>query len=919
VKFARIADEKLLRALEQVFALQSTTPGKLPCTVLVFDELQQFIGEDSARTLEVQEVVEACSSHFGSRLLFVATGQAALQATPALQKLRDRFTVRVMLSATDVEHVVREVVLRKRPERVPELQTVLQATSGEIDRQLAGSKIGPSRSDRDDLVPDYPLLPVRRRFWERVLRAVDTAGSSAQLRTQLRIVHDATREVAPDRLGTVVAGDFIFDQLKPDMLQSGVLLRDTATMIAEQEHTGPDGALRARLCATIFLIGKLATEGPAAPGVRATADALADLLVQDLPGGSATLRQRIPQLLGELVNAGALMLVDGEYRLQTREGQEWEQDFRARHSRIKADDTRIASDRTTALRAAVTDALKGISLVQGVTRTPRRYEPHFGAEMPTTATAAVPVWVRDEWSASEKNVREDAQAAGVASPVVFVFLPKLDGDALREALANQAAANECLAARPPSTTPEGTEARLAMESRLRIEQGHVAALIDAILRNARVVQGGGNELTEDSLQTSVRTALDAALSRLFPRFDVADIAGWGTVVRRAQQGAVDALAAIRYEGDVESHPVCREIRDFVGGAGKRGTEVRKHFQGEPYGWPQDAIDGALLTLVAAGLVRATKNGQPASAKQLDQREIGVADFAGEGVVITAKQRMEVRAFINELGLPCKTGEEVDATVRVLQRLADLARTAGGEPPLPERPSASAIEDLQALAGNEQLAAVWQQRDQLRANHSAWMRAQTLMAERQPRWETLQRLLARAAGLPIAAESAPQVEAIRAQRSLLADPDPASPLMTALASGLRSALQVQRRQLVEARDRELAGLQATEEWSRISEEDRQRILRENSLGPVPELKLGTDDDLLKALDAAPLSDWNEKAMALPGRAARAREEAVKLLTPQAVRVNVPSATLKTPQEMETYLANLRESILAHLRAGNPVIL
>ena len=80
---------------------------------MVFDELQQFIGEDPLRTLLVQNVVETCSSRFGSRLLFVATGQAALQATPQLSKLQGRFTVRVMLSDMDVERVVRQVVLRK--------------------------------------------------------------------------------------------------------------------------------------------------------------------------------------------------------------------------------------------------------------------------------------------------------------------------------------------------------------------------------------------------------------------------------------------------------------------------------------------------------------------------------------------------------------------------------------------------------------------------------------------------------------------------------------------------------------------------------------------------------------------------------------------------------------------------------------
>ncbi len=144
----------MLHEIENVLMLQSTEPGKLPCTLLVFDELQQFIGEDPTRTLHVQNVVEACSTRFGSALLFVATGQSALQATPQLSKLQGRFTVRVQLRDTDVEQVVRQVVLRKNPARVPDLERVLDRASGEISRHLGGTGIAARAADHDALVPD---------------------------------------------------------------------------------------------------------------------------------------------------------------------------------------------------------------------------------------------------------------------------------------------------------------------------------------------------------------------------------------------------------------------------------------------------------------------------------------------------------------------------------------------------------------------------------------------------------------------------------------------------------------------------------------------------------------------------------------------------------------------------------------------
>ena len=915
-----IDDDLMLQSLEDVLRLQSTTPGKLPLTLLVFDELQQSIGEHPDRALAIQEIVEACSSHFGSHILFVGTGQAALEATPQLSKLQDRFTVRVSLEDKDVEQVVRQVVLRKQPDKVGIVQNALDVASGEISRHLAGTKIGPGLADNKDLVPDYPLLPTRRRFWERTLRAIDRAGTAAQLRTQLRVVHEANRSVAHRAVGTVVGADIIYDQQKSAMLQSGVLLREVAGMIDDQRKNGSaDGNLRARLCALIFLIGELPTDGVAVTGVRATADRLADLLVEDLTAGSGALRQQIPPLLQQLVDDGTLMLVGGEYRLQTKESAEWEKDYRIRRSRILNDDTRIASDRITEFRNAIQKELKGIKLVQGASKTPRRFDLYFGDTSPATNSEAVPVWVRDEWSVSEKSVRDEAQAAGVDSPVVFVLLPRQDADALKEALASRAAARETLDARPSSqATAEGAEARRAMETRFTVEDGRVDGLVAGVLANARVFQGGGNEIAESSVQSSVEAGINAALARLFPNFAMADDANWGKVVKRSGEGASDPLSALGYSGDANQHPVCKEVINWLG-AGKRGGEIRKHFEGVGYGWPSDAVAGALMALVAGGYIRADKNNQSVPAKQIIQSQIGVLEFRSETKIVTAMQRIQVRKLCGDMGLSVKTGEEAEAIPRVLQRLLDLVEDAGGPPPEPERPSRAVVQDLQTLSGNDQFVAVYDARGALLDSFQAWSKAKALREERKPEWSKLQRLFTHATGRQVVRQVTSQVNAIQSQRLLLADPDPVKPLIDALGADLRQALQAARQRLMDVRERELKAMQATAEWNKLNDEQWATIFTAHHLGPVAQLSIGTDDALLAGLDAKPLSAWETETVAIPTRMRQAREQAAKLLEPKAVRVRPKSTTLHDEAEVDTYLTELRSEILGHLKDGSPVIL
>ena len=668
-------------------------------------------------------MVETCSIRFGSRVLFVGTGQSALQANTELSKLQGRFSIRVTLSDVDVDKVVREVVLRKTPDKVATVKNVLDSASGEIDRHLAGTKIGPQPSDVQERVADYPILPVRRRLWERMLRSVDSAGTAGQLRTQLRIVHDTAREIAEQPLGTVAPADAIYWQIETEMLQSAILPRDVSTLIRDLDDGTEDGRLRCRLCALIFMIGKLErADGPLATGVRATSDALADLVVDDLTKGSAPLRQQVPMVLQALVDAGTLILVDGEYRLQTPESVEWETDYRSRLSRIFGDDVRMASERETAMREALATALKGLTFVQGETKTPRKYEMQLGSERTPTGGSSVTIWVQDEWSVSEENVREEARQAGVESPTVFAFLPRLETDELRQTMGQLRAAEETVNTRPVPQTSAGIEARGAMQSRIDHGGKHVSNLADNIIRNARVYQGGGNEINAESFREVIGQAVEAALTRLFPKFSDADQSGWNNVVIRASHGDADPLSAIEYVSNLEKHPVCQEVRSFVGSVGKRGSELRRHFSDTPYGWSRDAIDGALLALLAGGFLSATRSGQAVTAKGMTQQQLSVTDFFREGVIVSAVQRIAVRNVALAMGLPAKSGEEAEAVPVILDRLQGEAQAAAGEAPLPEPPDSTIVSELRELAGNRQIVRVAEQADTLIALYRDWSAA-----------------------------------------------------------------------------------------------------------------------------------------------------------------------------------------------------
>jgi hypothetical protein len=890
--------------------------GPMPLTLLVFDELQQFIGDSADRSYDVQEIVEACSKRFQSKLLFVATGQSAITATKNLQRLTDRFPIQISLSDTDVETVTRTIVLNKKPSEKAKVQEILDRNSGEIFRHLQGSAIAPKSADGDVLVADYPILPARRRFWERVLRAVDPTGTSSMLRAQLRIVDEAVRGVAEKELGNVVPADILFDQMKNSLQQTGALMFEERDTIERQVKNDPkNGKLKTRLCALIYLIGKLPKDGAGDIGVRATPEMLADLLVENLQEGGAELRRIVPDALKELAESSDLMLVDGEYRIQTREGSEWTSDFENRKRKITADKSRIAEVRSKNVQTGLDSELKTVSILQGQTKEKRKVTPHTGQDRPPIDGGQIPLWVRDGWTVTEKVVRDDASRAGLEDATVYVFIPAAT-DELNSVIANYEAASETLAAKGIPNTEEGRQARASIEQRKAGFEQEIKRLVSEALENSLVLLGGGSEVDEpQTLRAKLQSACDSAATRMFPKFGQSDDPKWHLVVQRARTGSLDPLEAIGFKGAATDHPVCKVVLEHLG-PGKRGSEVRNRFTREPYGWPQDAIDGALLALLAGGAVLGIRQTRPVKATDLDQKTIGDAEFRVEKFQLTATQRIELRKLFQSLEVPCKTGEEVGAGPLFLQKAMDLASSAGGEAPAPERPNLSELQIITELSGNEQLLALYERREELVKLFDEWKRLKKLIDDRRPGWESLKELLGLATKLDTFESFKEQAEAIKTERQLLHDPDPVKPLVEAVSRELRDALQSVSGRYLELHQAEMDALESSDAWKKLEHEQWKTILQDAKIRIVSPPRFGKVSELVESLKAKGLDVWDAELDALPARFAQAERMAAKLLEPTSVSYPIPRRLLRTSEDVEKYLAEVREELLTKV-AENPV--
>ena len=915
---ADIDTAEFLSITRRALLLRSES-GRLPCTIVILDEVQQFIDQSNERGTQITEIAEALSKQMDSKVIVVGAGQSALTDVPHLHKLMDRFTIRVPLTDTDVETVTRRVVLEKKPTALAEVRSLLDRNAGEVSRHLNGTRIGETSDDRNTILEDYPLLPVRRRFWEECFRQLDAAGTHSQLRSQLRILHDVLAKLSNRRVGAAIPGDELYEALAAEMVNTAVLSREINERIIAQSKDGtPDAILSRRICGLVFLIGRL-NEKRADLGVRARPDHIADLLVDDLAADSGKLRSEVDRLITKLVSDGVLMPIGDEVRIQTKEGAEWDRDFKARQAKLRGDETSIHMKQQALLNAQIERVVRGVRLAQGVARQRRELLLSYDQTPPPVTGDMVPVWVRDQWSMSQNEFLSSARAAGTDSSIIFVFIEKRNADGLRKLVIDAEAASEVLAHRGVPTGDDGKEAHRSMKTRLDNATAERDKLVASIVAAAKVFQGGGSEVLHADLPDKLVSAADASLIRLFPQFGEADApaAAWETAIRRAREGADQPFMALNYTGTTEQHPVCRRVLGAIG-SGSTGTQIQKALEKSPYGFPRDAVDAALIALHRLQHITATLNTVPVPPGQLDQNKIKKSEFRLERATLTQSDRLKVRGLFNQLEIKCKKDEEAAKAPEFLSAVLQLAHDAGGDAPLPIRPASADVDDLRRLIGNEQLAELARRHDELRTRIEAWKQTRDQIEKRLGSWTLAERLASHAATLPSAREALKEIVAIRDGRLLLASTDPASAARASLARELRAAVNATIVDHESAWTEAMATLDASGAWQQVTPDDRNEILAACELVRPTRSDISSDEALISALDRMSLSQRRAEIDAVRSRTTRALNLAAQKLEPRVRAIAIERTTLRTREDVVAWTERQQKKLLDAIADG-PVLI
>jgi hypothetical protein len=914
-QFARIdtigRDDFVKTIREEILPL--SFGDKVPCTLIILDEVQQFIGTDANLAFDVQLLAEDLCSRFDGKFLLVGTGQNALTDTPNLQRLMARFRVSVQLTNTDIQTVIRKTILDKKATAIAPLNAKMDASLGEISRNLEGTVFGYLTEDRNTLIADYPLLPSTRKFWYKVLQVVDVAGTSGQLRNQLRLIDDSLKTIAEKEVGAIVPADFIFTQTRADLIQAGLLLNDTSNLIQGKKAKGGDEEIEGRILSAVFLLDQI-TSNISDTGLKSNDNTIADLLIDNLNANSDALRTKVKALIRKLVDEKVLMPINDEYKLQTKIGAEWEQEFIKQYIKLNnSGDDQIQSLRRERMVAHFKDKTRGISVTQGTSRMVRDFELWDKDTMPNTEHK-LNLWIRDGWFENETSVANEIRAAGNNAPLAYAFVKKFRDPEIRTEIIKFLAAGLAINAMGLPSTPEAEQAKKSMETRQSQAKNAIQELIEKICDETTVFLAGGNIVQSGTFKENIQEALNSIADRQFPEFkSKADHPNWGQALTRALAGNPDALNAINYTGDVDKHPVASEILRFMGNSSKAGRDIRNQFMKNPYGWPQDAIDAMLILL---------NKMQHISTNETDLKvaKINQAAFKKEIHILGAKEKIAIRKLFQDAGITCPPNHEIfPYSNEYLNKLKTLAAQVSGIAPRPEPINIDFIKEIENKEGNERLLDILQQKDDLQAKFADWSAKAKRVSDREPLWNLLVELNNHAPDEPEMEQLKMETAAIKDNRLLLQEPDLIQPILTAITDKLLTILNKRKEQYNTLYDLRMADLQANEYFKKLTPEQKHGILAKHQLLVKPEIKQVDAHALLNQLQKASLYTWDTKIAALPGQFQSALEAAILLSAPQAKTYSLPRKTISNQAEIDSYVAELKIQLEILLKESSSIIL
>ena len=302
-----LTPEKIADELVAWVDAQKPTLGRPVHLVFVIDEMGTFVGDSNDRIGELNGLAEMIGNKGKGKVWLIVTSQQDLEKVvdrtnfqPALVgRLNARFDLKPHLISDEINKVVSERILKKRPAHEDILRTLYEKHEGAI-AQLADLKTSRhlGGSNERAFIDAYPLLPHQVRLAQDIFEALSGFRISGGVRSMIAVVMETLQDVADEEAGVVIGFDQIFDAVENDLLSQEYLGASGVRAIHESDERVPGTPVSpARVLKVLWLLQRV-TWVPRVP------ETIAKLLVRDFVTDVPALRENVEKTLAALQEAG---------------------------------------------------------------------------------------------------------------------------------------------------------------------------------------------------------------------------------------------------------------------------------------------------------------------------------------------------------------------------------------------------------------------------------------------------------------------------------------------------------------------------------------------------------------------------------------------------------------------------------------
>jgi len=615
--------ERLRREAEEIHP----DSGRL---VVLLDEVGLYIGDNTDRLTDLNRVAEQIAVESQGKVWLVATAQETLvDLVPRLTRdrhvlswLQDRFRVHLQLTPSNIEQVVSERLLKKRPESRSFLDRLYQEKAGSLlaGATLQGVPSGRLNTDisQEDFARFYPLLPQYILLLQAIFSGLrqQSGGSdesrrrlAGRERSMLNTVHAVLRgegglePFADKAIGELVTFDRLYDAISTEL---SVIKSDHHNAITRRvAEVTTDGLKAVKVAQALFLLQQVGEWLPT------TLDNIAAVLYADVDQDVHSHRDRVEATLEALKREGWVREEEGQYKFLSQDEHDFERKVRE----------------NTPTPVQKTD--QAVDLASGLLRT---YRFLLGDKARTPQDVNIIVDDRVIKGTGDlrlylytplANKTKDALLEDSLVDPESIFLLAASDSEFEPVLERTIAIEKTV---PSSLTSVAAEQRAYLQ-RLKGEADNNKdvrlphLLQRAFMRGTAFIAGAETTFSRDnSLPTALNSLLGPLAAQIYTGFldvvvqdaDCAKILNWRVGVELPSAYTELGLvvgAGIRAESQAAALVLSELKRREQLGEERAGRALVEHFARRPYGWGHQLLRLVMATLFKNGNVVCTAQGK----------------------------------------------------------------------------------------------------------------------------------------------------------------------------------------------------------------------------------------------------------------------------------------------------------------------